>query len=125
MCSCSLLLSLFYSPARSMSINSTFHLKQTSIRRGNSRALCLGHTAQSGISLTLHWGEGPSGLWFKCHELSLPLLRFSRLFKINVASLVICCWDSFFLEKYLFIWLCSVLVAAREIFSCGVWDLIP
>ena len=28
------------------------------------------------------------------------------------------------LLKYLFIWLCQVLVAAHQIFSCNVWDLV-
>ena len=26
---------------------------------------------------------------------------------------------------YLFIWLCQVLVVARGIFSCSMWDLVP
>lgn len=28
-------------------------------------------------------------------------------------------------KNYIFIWLCRVLVAARGIFSCAVWDLAP
>ena len=31
----------------------------------------------------------------------------------------------FLFLKYLFIWLCHVLVAAHGIFSCGMWDLVP
>ena len=27
------------------------------------------------------------------------------------------------LKKYLFIWLCRLLIAARGIFSCGMWAL--
>ena len=31
----------------------------------------------------------------------------------------------FFLNIYLFIWLCQVFVLACRIFSCDVWDLVP
>ena len=30
-----------------------------------------------------------------------------------------------FIFIYLLIWLCPILVAAHEIFSCGMWDLVP
>ena len=32
-------------------------------------------------------------------------------------------WFPFYFKKYLFIWLCRVLVASCGIFSCGMWDL--
>ena len=35
------------------------------------------------------------------------------------------CIISFFKKKYLFIWLCQVLVASCRIFSCSIWDLVP
>ena len=32
---------------------------------------------------------------------------------------------AWFLKIYLFIWQCLLLVAARGIFSCSMWDLVP
>ena len=31
----------------------------------------------------------------------------------------------FLIYSYLFIWLCWILVVARRIFSCDMWDLVP
>lgn len=35
------------------------------------------------------------------------------------------CSSFFFFFLKVFIWLCCVLVAAHDIFSCGIWDLVP
>ena len=51
--------------------------------------------------------------------LSLFPLRFKKKAKSLLVFLYI---YSFF--HYLFIWLCQVLGAARELFSCGMQDLV-
>ena len=51
-----------------------------------------------------------------CSWLGLSLLWVFLIYVYQV---------SFTFKKYLFIWLCQVLVVACGIFSCSTWDLVP